>query len=411
MTTFVECFFLIYLILENVIETQFELPSWYSYWDESIFLILLFVWIFNILWKKYILFKTKNDKKIFILVLLIIIIGILGNIVYRYNNGFYPLLFDIVGFAKFPLAYVFIRGLNIDKVMASKVKYILPFLKLFVLIMFFLGLISLKFNLGMSQEEYRYGIHPYMFLFSHPTIYAFANILAFALIGPFLNKKNKFFYTVAILMNILLSFRTKAIALIVVYLFLSNGSAFLKKKGTKLFYIVLAISVAFIVSISKIEQYLAYSISPREYNYLGMLEIIRKCFPIGSGFATFASSLAAKTGSALYSILNIKWAFGPLKATFIVESGDTGYPYYFGEFGIIGGLLFLSILFYIYRNISMRSAENHLYSLTLYLYILIALTAESILLNYGITIAFVLNIVYQTECQQNIQGKLRRDIL
>ena len=119
--------------------------------------------------------------------------------------------------------------------------------------------------------------------------------------------------------------------------------------------------------------------------------LLLKCFPLGTGFATFASHISGKYKSSLYSILNIKEIFdqyGNVTATI----GDTGFPYYIGQFGFWGlFLLFLSIraLLKIIHNENLNSTSAVLF-LT---YIAIALTGEATLINAGLECAVTLSLI------------------
>ena len=77
---------------------------------------------------------------------------------------------------------------------------------------------------------------------------------------------------------------------------------------------------------------------------------MKKCFPIGSGFGTFASSISGEYYSSLYYTYGF---YGKEDVSELDYSalGDTQWPYYYAQFGFFGLIAFVVILVLLYRMI------------------------------------------------------------
>lgn len=154
------------------------ISNWFGYWDEIGTIGLFFLWIFLSIKNGKFSIKRKNSK-MFICILIPTIIAIIANIMYGYAYSLNAILRDIVGFGKFPISFLLFRELQYDKYSIKCVKkYLLPVFKAISWIIGIFGIISLFFDVGMSQNEIRHGIQPYQFLFSHPTFFSSAMCFA-----------------------------------------------------------------------------------------------------------------------------------------------------------------------------------------------------------------------------------------
>ena len=154
--------FIIFVLFQNII-TRF-MPGVISYWDEAVSLT------FGILF--LIKSKGKFNKENFtylITLLAIIAIGLIGNIAFSYQKSVSAIIRDIVGFIKFPIVFLALYRMNLGKYLSHKMEKLIPVIKIIVWVIFAFGLLSVFVDIGMSQEEVRGLIHPYMFLYTHPT--------------------------------------------------------------------------------------------------------------------------------------------------------------------------------------------------------------------------------------------------
>ena len=185
--------------------------------------------------------------------------------------------------------------------------------------------------------------------------------------------------------------RTKGIMFMSIYLLTTYFGKYLKK--IKLLYIFVALFLLTLVSYSKIELYKSFSSSPREVLYAGSLKLLAHYFPFGSGFGTFASHISAKYYSNAYSFINLPSYYLQTKGI-LVTLGDAGYPYYIAQFGFFGIILILLLFYKIYK-LAIGNSSNKKSITIIFIYILIAVTSESTLLNCGLEIALVIFFLFK----------------
>ena len=199
--------------------------------------------------------------------------------------------------------------------------------------------------------------------------------------------KNVNVYEIFIAVIVFLTMRTKAIAFLAGFFLIKFFGEFFKKH--KKISLAIMFLVLFAIAYSKIALYASFSYSTREVLYRGCLTIITKCFPIGTGFATYASHISGIYISKVYDFIDVGYVF---RTGYLAQLGDVGYPYYIGQFGFLG-LICLIILVKKIIDICLVDNENKMPIYTLLLYILIALTTESTVLNFGSEIAIILAII------------------
>lgn len=382
--------FLLILIFQNVILKNVPSTSVLNYWDETLTLILLIFAVLAFLFGR--VRKSRIDLQILICVVLIVIIGFFGSFLFQLSAGGFVAFKDMVGFVKFPLTFICVRAIGLDEYIAKSIdgrNFVI--FKIMILIMFIFAIISLFTDVGMSQNELRMGIRPFQFLFSHPTYLVLASVMLLTLIDAEMQSNQVLKYEGMLLVIIVLSMRTKGFAIAAVYLIFKYGWQYLRKMSWILW--ILAIVAVYFVSITKINTYASYSGSPRESLYASAVELAKMYFPIGSGFGTFGSMLSGITGSKVYGFLTISGAWVNGQLTTVL--GDAGYAYYLGEFGVLGAFLFLLMLYFIFKYAIEK--ENRLPGMIMLLYVLLALTAESTLLNAGVEVGVLVTVILKME--------------
>lgn len=391
-------FIIIFVLFQNIILIYLPDYQLFDYWDEFAFLIIV-IWFFINILKK----KSRDTIKLILLLLGIIVVGIAGNIIYRYQISYNAIIRDIVGFLKFPLTLLAICQLNLIKKLSYYFYKMLPILKIVMFIIFFLGMVSLVFNVGLSQTEYRYGIHPYQFLFEHPTyLTTFAMMVLLAFNAA---QECTMLDDIIILSIIILGMRTKGLIFIVIYIFMKYGGNWLKK--FKFLYWGIIILLALGAAHSKLMLYASYSTSARETIYLGAISLIQMCFPIGSGFGSFGSHLSAKMSSGVYNIIHIS-DFYTDKGLISPVIGDAGYPYYVAQFGVIGIIFLVFIVLYLIELTHKNIDDRNKFSIDMmWIMIAVSLIAETILVNDGLEVAVMLGIIWKL-CEMYQNGQLKK---
>ena len=386
--------FFIFIIFQNIIFTYINFPSFFRYWDEAVLFLVILAFIVCRIKKR----NIKVNKKSFIIICMLlsmIVIGILGNIFFRYVTSVNIIFRDIVNFLKFPLTFILIKEIKLDEVIVKNLsKNVEKIIKIMIIIIFSCGVLNLFWDIGMSHGSDRAGISPFKFLYSHPTYLVLSSILMFSYMQTLEKKKSNLVYEILLMGNIIFSMRTKGIVTIAIFAFIKYAPKAIKK--IKLLYITLIGIVGGAMAYNKLMLYQSFSTSPREVLYIGALNLIKKCFPLGSGFGTYASHLSVEADSRVYDFVKV-----PLYNATELVYGDAGFAYYLGQFGLIGTILFGIIGFFLYR-LANENVKNKLPAILLFIYIIVALTSETILVNNGIELAIMLSIV---SCKCRIQEK------
>lgn len=386
MGRFIINIFIIFLIFHNIFFSSLNLPSFFSYWDEFIEVLVIIIGIIYVVKHKSKI--SLEYLKIYLLIAMLIVIGLCGNICFEYNTSIDGIFRDIVALIKFPIVYLIIKQIKFDEKMKKSLNNgFIFFIKFIITLMFVLGIISLFNDIGLSQNEIRYGIKPYKFLFGHPTYLVLCCTYLLAFIESIKKtKKDCLIYELMLFAIIILSMRTKGIVFLVLYIFIKYIGKWLKK--FKALYGGTIIGVGFLTAYNKLALYSSFSSSPREVLYKGALLLTQKCFPFGSGFATFASHISGKYNSLVYNFIQVPYTWLE-SGNEMAVLGDAGFPYYIGQFGFIGTIIFIILIIKIYK-LTIKKIENKIPVMLICLYIIVALTSESILLNNGLELAFIL---------------------
>lgn len=387
----------------NAFMTQLPLPSCAGYLDEAFELTVAVLLFIKIITNKHIGIN-KYDKRVIWCILLTILVGLFGNVLFWYANSAEAIFRDIVQYMKFPITYLAVKYLRIGYDCADFCKKRFSgFVKFATVALFLFGVASLITDIGMSQDEIRHRIRPYQFLFGHPTNLVLCSIFLLAMLEyeTIFVRKSSFIYELMLVGTVILSMRTKGFVIVAAYLFIKYAGNWMRR--FKILYWVGITVVIFAAAYSKLNLVFSYSASGRMSLYTGSIELMKKCFPIGSGFATWASHLSGKYYSLVYDIIDVPEIFDGGNPTAVL--GDTGYPYYIGQFGVVGIILFIVMMYSIYRSFS----KDNLAAVLLIIYILVALTTETVLANNGVELGIILATVttmtWKAETSDNKRAK------
>ena len=375
----IEKLFIIFVLFQNII-TRF-MPDVFSYWDEIVELVLVIMFLLKLNGKLH-----KEDFTYLMMLIAIISIGIIGNIAFGYQESINAIIRDIVGFIKFPIVFLALYRMNFGKYLSYKMVELIPVIKIIVWVIFAFGLLSILVDIGLSQEEVRGLIHPYMFLYTHPTYLSTGLICILCILNATCAVTIK--EDIVFLGSVALAMRTKGLVFIAVYVFIKYGSRWLRK--FKIFYWFAIIGIVLIVASSKLQMYASFTNSPRESLYVGAITLFKDCFPFGSGFASFASHISGKYFSEVYNVIHISGLYSA-DGQISPDLGDAGIPYYLGQFGFMG-IIFIGILIYKMIKISLRNLDAKKKKGVVYLWLMIVITipTEAVLVNNGMEIAFTM---------------------
>lgn len=372
-----------------------------SYTDEIILFLmgLIFLrYVFTRYRKKALL---KQEKKIIYLAFILIVIGIVGNLISNTNQANIAILKDILAISKFSLFYIFsfIATRNIDK--NKLLEKIGKRCVVYINIIFMFAILNLIIDIGMHQGI-RFGFRSFKFLYPHPTYLVMAMVIMMSIISASNNidKFNKKILFMECIMIILFTFRSKGIVYIAGYLIISNIIKMNKKKEFKFRYWCLILITGIYLTYDKVIEYIYYGLTAaRPALYIIGAKLAEKYFPFGSGFGTFASSLSGKYYSNIYHEYHISHIMGltPDKYNYMA---DSFWPYIYGQFGVLGLIVFILIIIYVIKSINIRYKNNMngiIASYSIFMYILIASTAEAIFTDSLGSMSFIILAIYLGE--------------
>lgn len=350
-----------------------------NYWDECITIMALIYILFN--------FNSKNKicNEIIILLFIMVVIGIVGNITFTFQNNKIAILKDIIAFIKFPIIAVacIIRKNNTYTIDDLSLKDAFNISKIYVIVVSFFGVVSLFKNIGMSWD-YRAGILSYKFLYTHPTFLAYALVITSVVLVAYPKQGiDKNILIILNLFSLFMTMRNKAFTYIVFFIVVVYLIPHISFNKIKIRYFLLPLALAIVISKDKIINYLNFSWSPREALYTCGYQLMKQCFPIGSGFGSFASSVSGEYYSNAYYTFGLNLKPGMSPSDFI-DLGDAGIPYYYACFGLLGVLVFVLILYLIFKKaIFYYSYDVHKYqaAILLMIYIVTSLPFEATLTN------------------------------
>lgn len=363
----------------------------FSYVDECAALLLV-VWA--------LLAKRQDklgmhEKRALVCLLLICAFGLFGNVAYGYQDSVFAIVIDL-----FTCIKIFVSYLAARVIMQGRGGCIRAFQfigKLF----FSSALVGLVLHVSgvvpMGSGRVMFGIPCYQFVFSHPTNLV-AYCVGFIALMFVDSRPNRFWVLVACVL-LLASQRAKAIAFVfVVLFFLFYGIA--KKndeKPAKSLFLFLALG-AVILAYDQIQLYYLDSTTARSLLNQDGLDIALRSFPLGSGFATFATNMSGVFYSPLYYKygLDVVWGLWPTNPAFV---SDSFWPAAIAEFGLFGLIALIVLLVELFKSISCDAKMGHVrfaaYGM-IPLYLLVLSTADASFFNfygpfYALAIAAIVN--------------------
>lgn len=306
--------------------------------------------------------KIKLNTNIVVIILSLLaieLIGFAGNIFNGLNINLTTIVTEAFIFVKQYLFFIFIF-ISLTPRFAKEIFYCLTFIsKLMILVLCFLAIIDAIFDIGLSISG------TFIFISNFSGTVSFW-VLIFINIVLFSDAKHKLIFAI---MSAIIIILTKSglgilgVGLIaIIYIFM------VKQKKFKWYYAVVAVPIILLLSYNEINSYLLDENAPRAILFQYGFVTASKFFPLGSGFATYGSTLAAQNYSPLYIQYGFDkiWGLSPKSPMFLM---DSYYPRIIGEFGFFGLLFFAIIVFIILSKmiLTINNVYRKGYSLTLFL--------------------------------------------
>ena len=363
----------------------------FSYIDELTTIIL-------VLWALLASCKLdSHSRKMVVLMALICILGLIGNVYYDYQQSPFAILVDL-----FTCLKIFIALLSAKIVLRDKnrcIKSVISIGKLFIVA----GLIGLFFHVvgivSLGSGRIMFGVPCYQFLFSHPTNLAAYCVGFIALF--FYSSRIKTGWLLALVILLISTQRAKAFAMAFVVLFFIVYSYAKKDDGKPSPAVFLfLVAGALVLGLDQIQEYFLNGTAARSLLTSDGFDIAINSFPMGSGFATFATYMSGEYYSPLYYLygLNTVWGLYPLNPVFV---SDSFWPAVIAQLGFIGLICIIWIMKESFQMISLSAKKNGIrfaaYG-TIPIYLLILSTSDASFFNfYGPFFAVVIGLIISTK--------------
>ena len=361
-------------ILQNPIQQNFR-P--FTYFDEATAAVGAVFFLVFLLKNGFSRF-SKDTKWILGFLAAFVLSGLLGNVIWLYQPPL-TVLTDVLANTKFfftlflgYLAYrrfakdIPVRAIRFDLYILSSV-------------LFFLFIIDLLFHIFPSDGT-RYHLRAVMLIFSHPTFLAATCAFLIAAIILVSGKRGLPF----ILMDLILLASTLRIRAFLAILLYAAAFLFLHVyKGRPAWYhLIPAAGTCVAVSWQRFRYFFVEkaNTSARSVMTRTSFRILRDCFPIGTGFGTFASHAACTHYSPVYRLYGFEEIPGLTSKDPLNFFDETFWPIIFGQTGVLGSVCYLAAQFLLIRKIFRQWEEQRqatIACLYAYGYLLISSTSES----------------------------------
>lgn len=368
----------LYMMFSNVLVQYFAVLR---YTDECLCLIFVLAALIKLI-KKPKTSLCRIDIIIILSCLCLFLFGMLSTVNANIVNTYDVIVKDIVLTFKFFLTFLSVKIVLGDFRSELLSKMLIKTAKIILVFHFCSAILTQFVDIGMG-EQIRHGIKCYQFFYSHYTFLVFYVVVLLCTISC--SNKETFLYDILGSVVLFLTARTKAIMFLVIYYFIkyiigktrTNGEIKVKLKKR---YLLLASIGVIAVGYSKIKDYIGwgYSYNLRNALYVRGAQIAARFFPLGSGFGSFGTNISYEYKSSLYAEYNMDTIQGFVDGAPVVS--DVFWPSIYSQFGFIGCIIYLVMIFLIFKSIgNIKNVDNRVkigvYMLMLYL--LVASIAEA----------------------------------
>ena len=315
----------------------------------------------------------RNTGMLLLCILGFLLCGIAGNMRFDYQP-FTLVLKDIYAHLKFFLSVL--SGICLLRSIRPSRDMILRHCRICILFLSALLAADLLFDV-FPQGGVRYGFGVRCLIFGHATYLAGTCVFLLSLI-LLCYEKRELPYLVLGSVLLISTFRGKALAGAAVCA-LVFWRVILQKKRPGLRHFLLAAAAGIVIAWRQIRYYYIdlAGRSARSQLFLTSLQILRDCFPFGTGFGTYGSDVAGSSYSPVY----VRYGFlqnselQPGSAFF----SDTFWPMILGQTGFGGTVFYTAALGLLFaKALRIRRIHRNAYAAVLFLlaYLLISSTSE-----------------------------------
>lgn len=361
----------------------------------------------------YICFYMKkintSNLKLIASVSVCVVIGVISNILSGMLKSPFFIILDIISCFKIFIVFIWMDTVltpNRVRIIAKSMNFIA---KIFLVVVAICAILNFIIDIGMSKEE-RFGFREFVFIYEHAHLLAMSTfaMLAFILLARKTKQIAQVIYILLAMIILGASLKGPAIIWAVLFwplYFLIRANRMHKLK--KWHFIIIGIA-AIILGYYQISTYFMNSNAPRFLFYKYGLVTAQKYFPIGAGFGTFGSNIAAEQYSPLYIKYGFEGLFG-MSATDTSFLNDNYYPMLLGQIGIIGTIIVIFMLINIFKRVNTMKKEpllNKVYAITIIIYLVIHSLGSALLTtSTGVLAAIILALLINAN-SENREGGL-----
>ena len=370
-----------------------------GYLDEILTLLCILFIVYGIVQNRY----TKQETIALVLIIIFVFIGLLGNVIFGYRTEAFLICLDIIASIKGMAYYFGFKALRIKPERAKRIiNGVFYICFVYLAFAFVFAILNLMFDIGMRDNR-GYAIPGFKFLYSGSgnASLPYYVIISCAALKISLQKGLKsvdYLYLTFGLVSWTLTLTSRAIGFSILYLVLAFFVIYLSGKTkfkVRLWQCAVLGILMFAIGWTKLTDYF-YNTRTARYNllYYGLVTM-KNCFPIGAGFGSYGSAVAADYYSPLYVRYGFNRIFGLSKDNPMFSS-DGLLGGLFGQFGVLGTICFVAIFVIIFTSLYKSSKTN--YSAFAVLYVALILTLGSIgtktFMHFVITPVFILLAIW-----------------
>lgn len=392
---------LYFFILKDWLEQS---VSVIGYFDELFALLAVPYFISQLLKDKFRLKIKRGGYSRHVIIFLLI--GIIGSIIYSYQPFVSVALPDTFLCMKFWLSLYVGKQLFRKMDIRRYGKRIYFHVRLITGVYTLLVLVD---NFGrIFPASIRYGLRSTQLMYSHPTVFvACCALLTMVLLSVRDYARNYKVWLIIQMLLICTTIRSKAFGTAMAIMLICYF-VFYRKKKFSLRTLVLFAPLAVALGWNQIEYYFFSSIQSDSARYqllMASIEVAKDHFPLGSGFGTFASYYSGLSYSPLYEIYGLTNVNGLRQgATSFVS--DSFWPMVIGQTGFVGMVAFILAIVMLFKTIQkIRQVSLSYYASALcgMCYLLIASMAESAFVHpLAVPIAMMIGLMLSQNDRNNI---------
>ena len=326
------------------------LPPWTMYVDDVFCAIVAILLIINVIAGKQIL-------RFYILIPLLFIVGLFGNLIYDIQPNLFLALTDGFMFFKPYILLIYI-AITISVVDANVVYGVITKLSKFTIIVLFLFMIlSILFKDTLKSQLF---LNNYFVFYSGFTgTVAMTVIFCMAVIVSNANNNRLLYYMLCVAIIIGTG---SGLGMLSVVLYGAIYYFFDRKRSFHWYYFLIIVPLCVCVGWNEISGYLLDTNAPRYLLFYYSLVTAWDYIPIGSGFASFGSPLAATQYSSLYYRygFNYKWGMSEGDTSFLL---DSYFPQIIAQTGILGSAIYVTFIYKVFsyfifsiKDVSVKSS-------------------------------------------------------